>query len=91
MLKSEIIEILLDGRVTWSPNKLGYDRIQHVHHSMLHRCLGWTKRKRDDRILSYADALAKVTSESIEVTVRKRRIWSLDLCRVRGGSDGRGG
>ena len=41
---------------------------------MLLRCLGWRKRKRDDHTLSYADALAKTTSESIEAIVRKRRI-----------------
>ena len=41
---------------------------------MLLRCLGWQKRKRDDHTLSYADALAKTASESIEAIVRKRRI-----------------
>ena len=41
---------------------------------MLLRCLGWRKRKRDDHTLSHADELAKTTSESIEATVRKRRI-----------------
>ena len=39
---------------------------------MLLRCLGWPKR--DDHTLSYADALAKTASESIEAIVRKRRI-----------------
>ena len=32
------------------------------------------KRKRDDYILSYADARAQTESESIEAIVRKRRI-----------------
>ena len=41
---------------------------------ILLQCLGWRKRKRDDHTLSYADALAKTASESIEVIVRKRRI-----------------
>ena len=41
---------------------------------MLLRCLGWRKRKRDDDTLSYADALAKTASESIDAIVRKRRI-----------------
>ena len=41
---------------------------------MLARCLGWRKRKRDAHTLSYADALAKVASESIQAIVRKRRI-----------------
>ena len=41
---------------------------------MLLRCLGRRKRKRDDHALSYANALAKTASESIEAIVRKRRI-----------------
>ena len=60
--------------MTWSPNKLDDDRLRRVHHSMVLRCLGWRKRKRDDKTLSYADALAKTASESIEARVRKRRI-----------------
>ena len=32
------------------------------------------EQKRDDHTLSYADALAKTASESIEAIVRKRRI-----------------
>ena len=57
-----------------SPKKPDYDRLRRVHHSMLLRWLGWRKRKRDGRTLSYADALAKTASESIEAVVRKRRI-----------------
>ena len=64
-LKAEVVETLLYGRTTWSPNKPDYDRLQQVHHSMLLLCLGWRKRKRDDHSLSYADALAKTASESI--------------------------
>ena len=41
---------------------------------MLLRCLGWQKQKRDDHTLSYADALAKTASQSIEAIERKRRI-----------------
>ena len=69
-----MVETLLSGCMTWSPNKLDYDRLRRVHHSMLLRCLGWRKRKRDDHTLSHADALAKTASESIEAIVRKRRI-----------------
>ena len=41
---------------------------------MLIRCLGWRKRKREDHILSYANALLRTDSESVETTVRKRRV-----------------
>ena len=74
MLKAEVIKTLLYGCMTWSPNKPDYDKLRRLHHSMLLRCLGWRKRKRDDHTLSYADALAKTASESIDAIVRKRRI-----------------
>ena len=73
-LKAEVAETLIYGCMTWSLNKPDYDRLQLVSHSMLVRCVGWRKRKRDDHILSYADALAKTASESIEAIVCKRRI-----------------
>ena len=77
LLKPEVIETPLYCSTTWSPNKPDYDRLRRVHHyyySMLLRCLGWRKRKRDDHTLSYADALTKTAFESIEAIVRKRRI-----------------
>ena len=74
LLKVEVVETLLYGCTTWSPNKPDYDMLRWVHHSMLLRCLGWRKRNRDDHTLSYADAPAKTASESIEAIVRKRRI-----------------
>ena len=75
LLKADVLETLLYGCMTWSPNKPDYDRLRRVHHSMFLRCLGWRKRKRDDHTPSYADALAETASESIEVIVRQRRIW----------------
>ena len=74
LLKAEVVETLLYGCMTWSPNKLDCDRLRRVHHSMLLRCLGWPKRKRDDHTLLHADARAKTASESVEAIVRKRRI-----------------
>ena len=74
LLKAEVVETLLYRCMTWSTNKPDYDRLRRVHHSMLLRCLGWRKRKRDDHTLSYADAIAKTGSESIEAIVRKRRM-----------------
>ena len=59
MLKAEVIETLLYGCVTWSPTKLKYDRLRQGHHSMLLRCLGRRKLKRDSHTLLYADALAR--------------------------------
>ena len=74
MLKAEVIQTLLCGCMTWGLNKLDYDRLRRVHHSMLPRCLGWRERKRDAHTLPHADALAKTASESLEAKVRKRRV-----------------
>ena len=74
LLKAEVVETLLYGCMTWSPKKPDCDRLRRVHRSMLLRCLGWRKRKRDDHTLLYADALAKTASESIEAMVGKRRM-----------------
>ena len=74
LLKAEVVETLLYGCMSWSPNKPDYDRLRRVHHSMLLRCLGWRKRKRDDHTLSYVDVLVKTASESREAIVCKRRI-----------------
>ena len=74
LLKAEVVETLLYGCMTWSPNKPDYDRLRRVHHSMVLRCLGWRNGKCDDHTLSYADVLAKTDSESIDAIVRKRRI-----------------
>ena len=73
-LKAEVVETLLHGCMTWSPNKLDYDRFRRVYQSMLRRCSRSRKPKRDDRTLSYGDALAKSAFESIEAIVRKRRV-----------------
>ena len=51
-----------------------YDRLRKVHHQMLLRCLRWRKRKREDYIMSYANALLRTDSESVETTVRRGRI-----------------
>ena len=74
MLKAEFLETLLYGCVTWSTSKADYGRLRKAHHQMLVRCRGWRKRKRQDHILSYANALLRTESESVGTTVRRRRI-----------------
>ena len=74
MLKAEVLETILYGWVTWSPSKADYNRLLKAHHQMLLRCLGSRKRKRENHILSYANALLRTDSESVETTVRRRRI-----------------
>ena len=74
MLTAEVLETLLYGCVTWTPSKADYGRLRKAHHQMLLRCLGSRKRKRENHILSYANALLRTDSESVETTVRRRRI-----------------
>ena len=75
---------LLYGCVTWSPSKADYDRLRKIHHQVLLRCLGWRKRKYEDHILSYANALLRTDSESIETTVQRRRILFADFVARKG-------
>lgn len=74
LLQAEAIETMLHGCVTCSPNPADYGRLRQVYRLMLLRCLGWWKRKCVHYNLSYARALAKIYSDSIEVTVRKTRV-----------------
>ena len=57
------------------PGKPDYDRLRQGHHFGHLRCLCWQKRIRDDHTLSYANASAEADSESIDVTMRKRRTF----------------
>ena len=51
-----------------------YDTLQHrVHHSFLTRCIRWRKINSADHPILYLDTIIKTGSESIEVTIRKRR------------------
>ena len=96
MLKAEVLETMLYGCVTWSPGACHYDTLRRVHHRFLARCIGWRKHNRADhqctgcrgqRAISYLDTLIKTESESIEATLRKRRILrgyeTAGVCDVR--------
>ena len=74
MLRAEVFETMLYGCVTWSPRACHYDTLRQAHHRFLTRCIGWRKRNRADHPISYLDTLIKTGSESIEATLRRRRI-----------------
>ena len=63
MLRTEVLETMLYGCVTWSPHTCHYDTLRRVHHSFLTRCIGWRKSNRTDRPISYLDTLIKTGSE----------------------------
>ena len=74
MLRTELLETMLYGCVTWGPRACHYDTLCRAHHRFLTRCIGWRKHNRADHPISFLDTLVKTGSESIEVTLRSRRI-----------------
>ena len=74
MLRAEVLETMLYGCVTWSPRACHYDTLRRAHHRFLTRYIGWRKQNRVDHPLSYLDTLIETESESIEATLRRRRI-----------------
>ena len=75
LLQAEVVETLLYGCVTWNLKPMHYTKLRAAHHLFLLRCIGWRKREKTDRPLSYAEALLRTgCDESIEATVRKRRL-----------------
>ena len=62
------------GGVTWSPRACHYDTLRRAHNRFLTRCIGWRKHNRADHRISYLDTLLKTGNESIEATLRRRRI-----------------
>ena len=74
MLRAEVLETMLYGCVTWSPRACHYNTLHRAHHRFLTRCISWRKHNRADHPISYLDTLMKTGSESIEVTLRRKRI-----------------
>ena len=75
MIRAEILDTMLYGCVTWSPRACHYDTLRRAHHRFLTRCIGWRKHNRADHPIFYLDMLIKTESESIEATLRRRRIF----------------
>ena len=73
-LRAEVLETMLYGCVTWSPRACHYDTLRRAHHRLLTRCIGWRKHNRAGHPIFYLDTLIKTGSESIEATLRRRRI-----------------
>ncbi|CAB1110694.1 unnamed protein product [Ectocarpus sp. CCAP 1310/34] len=75
LLQAEVVETLLYGCASWSLTAEHYTKLNGTHRQFLTRCIGWSKRKRSDHPLSYAQALIQAgCEETIEDTVPKRRL-----------------
>ena len=75
MLRAEILETMMYGCVTRSQRACQYDTLRRAHHRFLTRCISWRKNSRADHPISFLETTRiKARSESIEVTLRRRRI-----------------
>ena len=86
MVKAEVIEALLYGRSTWTLRQEHYLKLRTVHHRVLLRIIGAQRKRPDHRMTSYNRALEITGCESIETTLRTRRLlWAGTLLRMSGG------
>ena len=72
--QAEAVEALLYGCMTWSPRRNHYGMLQTTHHRLLLRVIGYRRKRGTYRQLSYAQALKRVGCQSVEATVRQRRL-----------------
>ena len=83
MVRFEVVEALLYRCATWTPLMGHYAKLPTTHHRMLLRILGAWCKSPNKRILLYKDALQRTECESIETTVRTRRLlWAGALLRM---------
>ena len=74
MVRSEVVKAFSHGCATWTSLKGHYAKLRTTHHRMLLRILGaWCKSPKK-RILSYRNVLQRTECESIETTMRTRRL-----------------
>ena len=86
MVKAEAIEALLYGCSTWTLRQEHYANLRTVHHRVLLRIIGAQRNRPDHRMTSYNHALEIIRCESIEATLRTRRLlWAGTLIRMSGG------
>ena len=87
MVKAEAIEALLYGCSTRILRQEHYAKLRTVHHRVLLRIIGAQRERPDHRMTSYNRALKITRCESIETTLRSRRLflWAGTLTRMGGG------
>ena len=59
MLKTEVMETLLYGCMTWTLGQEHFAELRTANHKLLLRIIGFQRRQRTDRIMLYAKALKK--------------------------------
>ena len=74
LLKAEAMEALLYGWMTWALRSAHYRQLRTTHHKLLLRVIGYHRIHGTYRNMSYAKALKKTGSQSVEATFRQRRL-----------------
>eukprot|EP00752_Nemacystus_decipiens_P018362 g16473.t1 len=74
LLKAEAVGALLYGCMTWSPRRDHYRLLRTTHHQLLLRVIGHRRKPGTHRQLSYAQALKRAGCQSVEATIRQRRL-----------------
>ena len=74
LLRAEAMEALLYGCMTWAPRRDHYRLLRRTHYRLLLRVIGYRRERGTYRQLSYAQALKKTGCQSVEATIRQRRL-----------------
>ena len=74
IVKAEAIEALLYGCSTWTLRQEHHAKLRIVHHRVLLRVIEAQRKRPDHRMTSYNRALEITRCESIETTLRTRRL-----------------
>ena len=74
MPKADVMETLLYGCVPWTLGKEHSAELRTAHHRFLLRIIGFQRPQRTDHLMSDAKARKKAQYESVETTIRKRRL-----------------
>ena len=74
LLRAEAMEALLYGCMTWTPRRDYYRLLRRTHHRLLLRIIGYRCERGTYRQLSHAQALKKTGCQSVEATIRQRRL-----------------
>ena len=85
MVKAEVVEAFLYGCSTWTLRQEHYAKLRTVHHRVLLHIIGAKRKRPDHRMTSYNRALEIAGCESIDTTLRTRRLlWTETLLQMSG-------
>ena len=75
IVKAEAIKSLMYGCSRWTLRQEHYSKLRTVHHRILLRIIGAQRKRPDHRVTSYNRTLEITEYESMEITLRTRRLF----------------